>query len=249
MTTLDPTLATLDGLDEKYHELYEPREQQGDDGEKQTYFELRVNGGIPNVDRLKKALDKERRLKKEVEKRLDAFGDVTPDNIQTLMDDNKILRAKTAETRDEFDKELKNVENGLKTQITELETSIANKDAELVALKLDEQIKAAAMKAGIEKGKLSKVLILVKASGLVELVGNKVIIKDDLTGDPTGENLEKFFQGRWKDDNPEFYEATYAPGSGAPPSAAAGSRPHVTPELIANLSFKEYEQWRKEGKI
>ncbi len=129
--TLKATVDTLDGVDEKYHDLYE---------EKEGKFALKPIDGFKPLGEFNivhTALGKERTEHGKTKKALTAFGDMKPDEVRAALDRIPELEL-AAEGKIDDNKIDKIVETRLRTKLTPLErerdqykTQVAEKDAEL----------------------------------------------------------------------------------------------------------------------
>jgi hypothetical protein len=173
---------------------------------------------LPDTSKADEALTKVRAEKKALEKQVSELTDARAD-LQRHLDAAKASGAdfdkKSKELLDNWNKEK---DAAVKTVQEKLDTA----NAQLRTLKLDDQIKAAFIKAGGRPEKASAALELNKKH--FDLVDDAIVHKDE-KGDVTTTKVEDYFTKHFKTDMPEFYAGTKASGGGAPGSS--GKTPTV----------------------
>lgn len=145
----------------------------------------------------------------------------------------KLAVADTGGEKDKVAKALQKFDEDAKKMKDEYDKKIADKDGELRKLKLDDQAKAAFLKAGGRPEKADAALKLKK--DLLDLTDDRIVVKN-AKGEPTTTTVEDFWGKDFKTEMPEFFTGTKATGGGA--KGGAGAQPGKGQEGDAELVLK-----------
>jgi hypothetical protein len=196
-------LENLDGIDEADRSSFEEI-----DGK----FRREVE--IPDVSKMKSALQKERDAAKALNDQLARFKDVDPERYAELLKEKE-------ETAQASMTEKERHENALRKKNEEIELAkksaveqVTALQAQLNTFHLDEKTTKAALAAGVLPEDVEDVLLLTSRYRKLGEKGEIVILDDD--GDPTGKSLKEFFEKDFKQKKPKYY-AGLPGGSGTPP--------------------------------
>jgi hypothetical protein len=162
---------------------------------------------MPDVTKMKSALQKERDAREKYEKDLAKFKDVDPEKYAEMI-----------KKQDEGLSDKERYENSIKKlekQIDELKAGhdVEKKDltSKLHRFHLDKEARSAALEAGVIPEDIDDVLLLTKKFRSLDDDGKIVIL--DVDGDPTGKTLVEFYND-YKEIKPKYYTG-YAGGGGA----------------------------------
>lgn len=205
-----------------------------------------LDADVPDTDSLKGALDKERRGRSDLEKKLKAFGEFTPEQVADLVKKHEEEERRKAEGKGEWDKlkvQLVEQHNKVlgeeKTKRERLEGTIRTLVAENVARR---ELEAA---GGVVDLLLPHVMKQVKVD--IEESGEARAVVVDAKGTPRigdgqGNTLSiSALVGEMKKDK------TYAPafsGSGASGSGAPPSGGKAAPHLISQADARDVNKYR-----
>lgn len=204
MAKLSAVVDSLDAVPETARDLYV--EQDGkfvldaDLTEHPTLKQVRSELGVKEA--------KERKTRQALEAR---FKDIDPDRYRQLLEE--------AEKREHEGKP--DLEKVIEKRLKEFEEKnykpvVQERDqfkAELRTLRLDDKVKAAALKAGVFPEDVDDVLVITKRYFDLDETGKIVVIDDD--GDPAGKTPEQWFGDVFKQRKPKFFRGSDASGSGA----------------------------------
>jgi hypothetical protein len=208
MAKLAAVVDSLDTVPEPLRELY--TEVEG-----KHVLDADIEGH-PAVAGLKSALEKERKTAKDALAKARAAGD--PAEVERLRTELEELRMQHPKP---------DVEKLVAKRLQEFEEKqrpiLEERDrikGELRTLRLDDRVKAAALKAGVFSEDVDDVLLIARRHfDLGE--DNKVIVLDD-DGDPAGKTPEQWFADVFKQRKPKFFKGADASGTGARGGGSVG---------------------------
>lgn len=149
--------------------------------------------------------------------------------------ERKLAAAGSGEEKDKVSKALAKFDADRIEYEAKATAKLAEKDAELRTLKLDDKIKAAFLKAGGRSERADKALNDTK--GRLDLADDGRIVVKDAKGELTTATVEDFFGKTYKAEMAEFYNGTKATGGGARGGAGTNvvQTGKMTPdEIVAN---------------
>lgn len=190
---------------------------------------FKLDSDHEDVSGLKSALKKERTTRGELEKKVKAFGDLTPETLQEMRDRLSALEDEDGGSAGDKQKrktDIKELREKIKAEVereySPYKTRAETAEAKLRDIEMSGRIRAAAVKAGVIEDDLDDVLTLTR--GRFDLDEDGEIIVKDEKGQDSGLTPEKFFAGEFKEKRPKFFKAPVSSGSGARPD---GGRPAV----------------------
>lgn len=178
--------------------------------------EIEVDDGAE----LRGALDHERSERKTAKALLEKFKGLDPDQAREALESIRELEDKKLRDQGNFEKLKERWREQQAKELSARDTRIASMDKELRKFKLDDKIRAAALKAGVQPRDIEDVMTL--TSSHFELNESGSISVLDRQGNPTLASVEEFFGQTYKADKPQFYGASGAGGSGAPVGGTGG---------------------------
>ncbi|HXG73015.1 MAG TPA: hypothetical protein VNJ04_20670, partial [Gemmatimonadaceae bacterium] len=185
-----PTFKTKDEIPTGFESEYE--EVEGEWKPKESKLES-------TLERLKQEKKDERDSRKKLE---DELADLR----------RKSQAMETGEEKDKVKKLLEKFDSDLKAAKEPLEKQLAEAQGRLRTLQLDDQAKAAFIKAGGRPEKADAALKLKKES--LDLAEDRIVVKND-KGEPTTATIDDFWGKSFKSEMPEFFQGTKATGGGA----------------------------------
>lgn len=159
-------------------------------------------------------LEKVRGEKKEAEKALKE-AEKERDDLK-----RKLAVAETGDEKDKVKAALAKFDEDAKKLKDDYDKKLEAVNVELRKVKLDDQAKAAFLKAGGRPEKADAALKLKK--DLLDLADDRIVVKN-AKGEPTTTTVEDFWGKEFKTEMPEFFTGTKATGGGA--KGGAGSTP------------------------
>lgn len=158
---LDYRVENLDTVDETVRGLYQEK-TEGDS----KYYVLSVKGVKPEAEfkAVYNALTKERESRSDFEKKYKAFGEDTPESIATLKSELDSLKAaKSTTTEEDFVKRLNAQKEASSLELDKLRNAFAEKEqgylstikereAEVIGMRLENELKTAYEKRGDSSG-------------------------------------------------------------------------------------------------
>jgi hypothetical protein len=222
---LQAVVTDIGTVPETYRELYQ---QQGD------VFVLDADvEAHPSVNSLRSTMKKERDRANELDKKLKAFGELTPEEAAEL---RELKRKQSEGGEKEKEKEKVDLDALRKKWRKEVDDEYAPKlkeidtlRAENRKLKLEDRVRAQALKSGIVPEDIDDVMLI--TSKFFDLDEKDRIVVLDEEGDPSSVTLEQFFDEKFKKLKPKYYAGTKASGSGANGSQGAGGSGPAVDEL------------------
>jgi len=204
------TIEKLDGLDPKVASLYV---------EKDGKFVLDVDG-MEDTSGLKSALEKERKSARDAERRLAALKDVDPDEYARLKAEAAERETKKLTEAGEFDKLREKWQKERDAEKADFDRRIAEKDLLLRKFRLDDTVRAAALKAGVIPEDLEDVMTI--TAKFFQLAEDGALQVLDDKGEVTPKTVEEFFTKVFKEKKPKFYAASGNSGAGTGASSGGG---------------------------
>lgn len=196
-------LDSLEGIDEAEHAKFEEI-----DGK----FRREVE--VPDVSKMKSALQKERDAAKALNEKLAKFKDVDPEKYAELLKEKEDLAQSSMTEKERHESALKKKNDeieALKKNAKDRELDLQN---QLNTFHLDEKTSKAALAAGVDPKDIDDVLLLTKRYRQLDDKGRIIVLDED--GDPTGQTLKDFFEKDFKQKKPKYY-AGLPGGGGTPP--------------------------------
>lgn len=165
---------------------------------------------IPDVSKLKSALQKERDAAKKYAEDLAKFKDIDPEKYAEM------VKAHEAGLTDK-----ERYENALKKKDAEIakvkadgDAKVNDLDEKLRKFHLDKEARKAALDAGVIPEDIDDVLLLTAKNRRLDDDGNIIVVDDD--GDPTAKSLKDFYSDDFKKAKPKYFPGIPG-GSGTPP--------------------------------
>jgi hypothetical protein len=214
---LKSVVEDIAGVPEAYRDRYTER-----DG-KHYLDEIEIDDGAE----VKTALAAEREERRKAKEALARFEGLDPEKAREALE--AAQKAEEAKLRDKgkFDELLKAKEAAHAQELAKLGETITSQTQQLRKFKLDDRLRAAALKAGVLPDDLEDVMTL---------TGTRFDLSDDdqiVMKDGPGVTPEKFYGEVFREQRPKFYAPSGAGGSGA---AGAGGAGGVTPTGSVNIS-------------
>lgn len=221
---LKTTVDKLDDVPEGYRDRYTQRDDKKfylDEIEVDDHAEVKSALERERADR-RKAKEEADALRAEVEKYKDIDPEKAREALQALQDaEEKKLRDKG-----KYDELLKNAEEQRKKEVAEKLKELGERDTQIETLNqrlrkftLDDQVRAAALKAGVLPDDIEDVMTLTAARFSLE--EDRIVVMGP-DGKPTDQTPDTFFGQTFKEQKPKFYAPTGAGGSGAPAGGTGG---------------------------
>ena len=211
--------------------------------EKDGAFRLKVEGTIPETfsSPLKKALDDERKLRRDAEAKAktlnDKFGllpedfDINEFNRLKDSDPSKELDAKLAEQRDRINKQWE-------TRLADKDKALSEKDG-----LIQKHVKDAALSKAIAEVNIGKAFVPAVAAMFKEqitLEGENVLLKER----PVAEFMKEWAAS---EEGKAFVSAPVNSGGGADGKSGSGNQKTVTRTQFDGMSQSERMKFSKEG--
>lgn len=251
--TLKTSVDKLDDVPEAYRERYTQRDDKKyylDEIEVDDHAEVKSALERERADR-RKAKEEAERLTAEFEK----YKDIDPEKARAALDALEKAEEKKLKDKGAFDELLKaeqeKARKALEAKTTELgarDTQITELGKQLRKFKLDDKVRAAALKAGVLPDDLEDVMQLTAKNFDLGDDDPPVVLGTD--GKPSSATLETFFGETFKTAKPKFYAPTGAGGSGAPAGGSGGGggvKKTVTRADFDKLSPSERSAHLKDG--
>lgn len=172
--------------------------------ERDGKFHLDVEG-LEDTSGLKSALESERKLRKDAEKRLGTLKDIDPEEYARL----KELDGKRIETSEE----LKRLTDKHSAREKELLGQTEKLMGELRTMRLDDALKSAALENGVHKDYADDFVTILKTKH-VRLDDSLKLQVIDADGDPSTQTLEGLMKDM-KAKKPGYFEGSSASGGGS----------------------------------
>ena len=216
---LPAKVASLDDVDEAFHAAY---------AEKGGEYVLQV-GGIkehPTVTGLAKAYETEKRRAKDRSEKLQSFGDLTPEEVESLRAELEELRESkggdliSAEDLKELKERQKELTKKAK-RAEELESELEFRDKDQ-STRLKQEIRGALASAGVRKEAVPAAAALIQSEYNARYErgddGFAPVVTGELNGVPGDHSLSEFVGEFVKGDGAIFLPPSGKGGSGADPS-------------------------------
>lgn len=197
-------LENLDGIDEADHANFEEI-----DGK----FRREVE--VPDVSKMKSALQKERDAVKELNEKLAKYKDVDPEKYAELLEEKERLSQSSMTEKERHESALKKKNDEIEALKKDSATREKKLTDQLNTFHLDEKTTKAALAAGVNPEMMEDVLVVTKRYRQLDDKGKIVVLDKD--GDPTGQSLKEFFEKDFKQNKPVYYTG-YPGGGGTPPN-------------------------------
>lgn len=178
---------------------------------------------VPDVAKLEETLGVVRKEKREAEK-------VAREAAEKAADLQRQLDVKTATGQDGEKKVaemLTKWEADKQAAVGAVQAQLDAANGKLRTLTLDDKVKAAALKAGVNPAKVDAVLKLTKET--FDLADDRIVVKND-KGEVTTGTVEDFFAKTYKAQMPELYTGTKAAGGGANGGSGSAGTPTGAPD-------------------
>lgn len=218
--------AMVDSLDEI------PEAVRGEYEEVDGKFRLSVEGVDSLVDNsgIKQALEKERAKGKLVDAIRKEFPAASDDDIRELVKKAKGLKKGEGGEPLDNEKLVLKLRKEIDDEYAPIKSENEQLKGELRTIRLDDQVRKAALEAGIISEDIEDVLTLTRANFDLDAKNRVVVLDED--GDPSTVTLQKFFTDVFKKRKPKFYKAPDVEGG----NAGGGRRPSGGKTDAADLS-------------
>ncbi len=185
-------------------------------------------------------LDEKKRIQQQFDELKSQLGDMTPEQIKKLREDQQRAEDEAARKAGDFDKLLDKRINETKAEYEKRIEALSPYKTKFEDLHVEVAIRDAAAKAGVTAADLPLIVEIHKGRRIKydEKTGKTVVVDKD--GDVTGLTVEKFYAETFKGEAPKFYSPEGGSGGGASSSGArttTNGAPTVTDpaSFIANL--------------
>lgn len=159
---LNYRVENLDDVSEAFRELYNETKEGG-----KTVYTLKINGVKPQdeFDKVYNTLAKERKLREEKEKALNAFGEHTPESITAMSDELEALKVTKASASEEdyqkrfseaksaWQKSEELLKQNFEAEKAKYETLLSQKDQENINMRLETRLSALYSEKGDPSGR------------------------------------------------------------------------------------------------
>ena len=176
------------------------------------------------IDRIvKERLDRERKkFEREKAEMLKQYEGLDRDEYMKLKQEAEDRENKKLEEAGRFEDLRKKWSSDLEKTKADYEAKLADKDATLRRLVLDDKVRNVALKSGVCPEDIEDVLKLTSPSFAMDDDGTIRVLGDD--GKETTDSLDDFFGKTFKERKPKFYQGSTATGSGIQPSTGTAPR-------------------------
>jgi hypothetical protein len=201
-----PTFDSKDAVPEAFRDAYVEREGKWvlDDSESK---------GLKDSHR--RLLDEKKRVDGENAKIREALGDLTPEQAAEVVKQYRLSEEERQKKAGEHDKIIEKRVNETKAEYEKRLKVVEDERNSLRSDKLENAIRKGAMAANVRTEDIDDVVELVRGKRVRIDDGTGKIVVYDADGDPTGLTVEKFFAETYKTERPKYYGAAGGSGGGS----------------------------------